>query len=81
MTIGDLTLGMIGTARIRLDYKGDTIDGIVHDIRTDTTTVITETLLNGHRFKRGDKIVRVKIAFKNFVVAGLLLDHPCEVIA
>ena len=80
-TLGDLALNDIGKTRISLDYKGDTIAGIIHDIRTETDTLRHDIMIGTRVYRRGDRFTRVKITFTNFIVSDLPLDHPCEVIA
>lgn len=80
-TIGDLTLNDIGKTRISLDYKGDTITGIIHDIRTDTDILTHDIMIGTRVHRRGYRLTRVRISFTNFLVRDLPLDHPCEVIA
>lgn len=80
-TIGDLTLNDIDNTEIRIEYRGDTISGIIRDIRTDTSRLLSDTMFNTVVYKRGTRLTRVKITFTNFIVSDLPLDHPCEVIA
>lgn len=80
-TIGDLALNDICNTEIRIEYRGDTISGTIRDIRTDTSTLLSDLLVGEKKHCRGDRLTRVKITFANFIVSDLPLDHPCEVIS
>lgn len=80
-TVGDLTLGDIDRTSISIEWKGDTITGVIRDIRTDTDTLLNGLMVSGRMYRRGDRRTRVRIRFTNFVVSDLPLDHPCEVTA
>lgn len=81
MQIGDLTLNDINNTEISIEWKGDTISGVLRDVRTATDTMVADVLIGRRKFRRGEKVTRVQITFTNFIVRDLLLDHPCEVIA
>lgn len=80
-TVADLTLGDIDRTSISIDWNGDTIAGVIRDIRTDTDTLFNGLKFGDRSYRRGERCTRVRISFKNFVVSDLPLDHPCEVIA
>lgn len=80
-TVGDLSLGDIGRTSISIEWNGDTISGVICDIRTDTDTVRNSLMVGDRRYRRGDRRTRVRILFKNFVVSDLPIDHPCEVVS
>lgn len=80
-TLGDLALNDIGKTRIALNYKGDTIAGVIQDLRTDTDTLLNDLMVGTRVYRRGERRTRVRINFTNFIVNDLPLDHPCKVIA
>lgn len=79
--VGDLNLGDIDRTSISIEWNGDTISGVIRDIRTDTDTVLNSLMIGDRHYRRGDRRTRVRISFKNFVVSDLPIDHPCEVIS
>lgn len=80
-TIGNLTPNDIGKTRISVEWKGDTISGVLRDIKTDTWRAGTAFLRGTQEVKRGTLVTDVKITFNNFNIGPLPTDHPCEVIA
>lgn len=80
-TIRDLTINDVNNAVISIEWKGDTITGVLRDIRTDTDTMLADEMIGTRKYRRGEKFTRVQISFTNFIIRDLLLDHPCEVIA
>lgn len=79
MTIGDLTLAMIGTARVRTEYEGATIEGLVTGIELDVTRDSIVDMAN--RLRRDVFDVTVRLSLGNISLQGLRRSHPCEVVS
>ncbi|GAA1333868.1 hypothetical protein GCM10009592_28520 [Brachybacterium rhamnosum] len=80
-TIGELTLNDIDSTTISIEWRGDTITGVIRDIQTSTWQVKSTLGLGIPGVRVGDRVTDVKIHFSNFVVDKIRLDHPCEVIS
>lgn len=81
MIIGDLTLSMIGTARVRTEYEGATIEGLVTGLDVDITTHDIRTLQGRKVVERGQMTVAVNLRLGNIDLQYLDRSHPCEVVA
>lgn len=79
MTIGDLTLGMIGTARVRTEYEGATIEGLVTGLDLDITTESTREW--GGKIRETAWNVAVSLRLGNIDLQYLDRSHPCEVVS
>lgn len=78
-TIGDLTLAMIGTTRLRTEYEGATIEGRVTSLNLDVDTTAIRS--HGLTIDRDVIDVRVDLTLGRIELHGLDRSHPCEVIA
>lgn len=81
MTIGDLTLAMIGTARVRTEYEGATIEGLVTGLDLDITVDRAQRSWNGIVQRGPEYVVAVNLRLGNIDLQYLDRSHPCEVIA
>lgn len=79
MKIGDLTLAMIGTARVRTEYEGAMVEGLVTGLDLDITR---DTLRTRQGPVMGELFdVAVTLRLGNIELQYLRRSHPCEVIA
>lgn len=78
-TIGDLTLDMIGTARVRTTYEGATIEGTITGLDLDITKCGDICFRNGEIARKGDLKVAVNLRLGNIDLQYLDRAHPCEV--
>lgn len=76
-TAGDLSPNMVGKRRIKLEYEGALLEGLLTELKVDTQR---------HPFRtRGNEVVRESYAVTlSFSVGGInlqdvKLDHPVEV--
>lgn len=80
-TIGGLTLDAIGTARVRTEYEGATIEGVVMGLDLDIEINRVRTLQDRTIRHVGHIDVTVGLRLGNIDLRGLRRSHPCEVIA
>lgn len=78
-TVGDLTLAMIGTAQVRTEYEGATIEGLVTDIGLDVAHRKQLSWNGDSHGERFDVVVTLRLG--RIELQGLGRDHPCELIA
>lgn len=78
MKIGDLTLDTIGTARVRLEYEGATIEGLVRNIQLEVAPEKVRSF--GGATVREIFDVFVTLTLGNIELKELDRSHPCEVI-
>lgn len=79
-TIGDLTLNMIGRARVRTEYEGATVEGTITSIDLDITRTPDMRGADGVVIRRGDTDVTVSLRLGNIDLQHLNRNHHCEVI-
>lgn len=79
MNIGELTLAMIGTARVRTEYEGAMIEGLVTDLELGVTR---DSIVDmAKRVHRDVFDVTVALSLGNIRLQGLRRSHPCEVVS
>lgn len=81
MIIGDLTLGMIGTARVRTEYEGATIEGLVTGLDLDITVDRVQRSWSGIVQRGPEYDVAVNLRLGNIDLHYLDRSHPCEVVS
>lgn len=81
-SVGDLTLAMIGTARVRTEYEGATIEGLVTGLDLDIETHHFVAFGGLERDPLRDQTsVTVDLSLGNISLQGLRRSHPCEVVS
>ena len=78
MTIGELTLAMIGTARVRTEYESATIEGLVRNIQLEVAPERIRAFGGGTLRESFDVVVTLTLG--NIELKELDRSHPCKVI-
>ena len=78
VTVGDLSAAMIGNTTVRVTHEGGTVEGVLLDIEIDTDHANIPRGGEAYRFKVTH--INVSLRVGSFVIDGLPIDHPVEIV-